>query len=56
MGTWNEYRLYAEGDICFGWNRADYWENKEEKDRLFAERYPLSSDYTHAIELLPIWW
>ena len=60
MGTWDAQTLYENHCIfgigMSGWKQQDWWEHKEDQDIELFKKYARSSDFTHAIELLPIWW
>jgi len=60
MHAFDEKTLYTDSPFfgvgMSGIHKDELWEDREYRDMEFARLYPLSSDYTHAIELLPIWW
>jgi hypothetical protein len=55
--NWDEKTLYSDHPVfgigMSGWHKAEYWDHQEDMDTDFASQYPMSSDYTHACELLP---
>jgi len=58
--AWDFKTLYKDHPI-FGigmssWHTMEYWNHKEDWDIDFFKQFPASSDYTHAIENIEIWW